>query len=82
MELRGCLAAGPPTPLAFVPYRLIGDPEPVKAALRERYGELARELRPEVLLLAHGEPVVSGGAPRSSGSPGRASPRRSELRGR
>ena len=33
----------------------------MKAALRERYGELARELRPEVLLLAHGEPVVSGG---------------------
>lgn len=33
----------------------------MKAALRERYGELALELRPEILLLAHGEPVVSGG---------------------
>ena len=59
----GAIRHPPDGPLAFVPDRLIGeDPEPVKAALRKRYGELARELRPEVLLLAHGDPVISGGS--------------------
>ncbi len=33
----------------------------MKAALRDRYGELARERRPDVLLLAHGEPIIDGG---------------------
>lgn len=50
-------------PLGFVPDQLIGDdPEPVKAALRERYAELAATLMPDVLLFAHGDPVVGGGA--------------------
>ena len=50
-------------PLGFVPDQLIGDdPEPVKAALRERYAELAAVLQPDILLLAHGDPVVGGGA--------------------
>lgn len=59
----GVIRHPPGGPLAFVPDGLIGeDPEPVKAALRERYRGLARELRPEVLLLAHGAPVVGDAA--------------------
>ena len=58
----GAIRHPPGGPLAFVPDRLIGEnPEPVKAALRDRYGELARGLRPDVLLLAHGEPIIDGG---------------------
>lgn len=49
-------------PLAFVPDHLLGpDPEGVKTGLLERFEALA-ELEPEHLLLAHGEPVVGGGA--------------------
>jgi hypothetical protein len=47
--------------LAFVPDDLMDDPRDTKAGLREAYGRLASELDFDVLLLAHGEPVVSGG---------------------
>ncbi len=49
-------------PLAFVPDPLLGDdPEAVRRGLRRRYRELAAELRPEHLLLAHGNPVIGEG---------------------
>lgn len=49
--------------LSFVPDNLLGDdPDEVRRGLREGYGRLARELEPEHLLLAHGNPVVGGGA--------------------
>jgi hypothetical protein len=57
----GVIRHPPDGPLCFVPDFLIGeDPEPVKAALRERYAALAEALAPEHLLLAHGDPVVGG----------------------
>ena len=37
------------------------DPEQTKAGLREAYRRLADELDFELLLLAHGEPVLAGG---------------------
>jgi hypothetical protein len=59
----GVIRHPPDGPLCFVPDALIGeDPGPVKAGLRERYAALAERLAPEHLLLAHGEPVVGGGA--------------------
>jgi hypothetical protein len=49
--------------LHFVPDEYIGDdPEAVKAGLREAYARLADELEPDILLIAHGSPVVGGGA--------------------
>jgi glyoxylase-like metal-dependent hydrolase (beta-lactamase superfamily II) len=47
--------------LQFVPDHLMDDPEETKAALKAAYRRLL-ELEPEfdVLLLAHGEPVVGG----------------------
>jgi hypothetical protein len=49
--------------LHFVPDEYIGDdPDSVKAGLREAYGRLADEVEPEILLIAHGAPVVGGGA--------------------
>jgi hypothetical protein len=59
----GVIRHPPGGPLCFVPDFLIGDePEPVKAGLRERYAALAETLAPEHLLLAHGDPVIGGGA--------------------
>ncbi len=47
--------------LAFVPDSLMDDPERTKAGLREAYARLAG-LDFDLLLLAHGEPVVGGGS--------------------
>jgi len=47
--------------LTFVPDWLMDDPEQTKQGLRDAYGKLAAELDFELLLLAHGEPIVSGG---------------------
>jgi hypothetical protein len=49
--------------LHFVPDEHIGDdPEAIKSGLRAAYARLADELEPDILLLAHGSPVVGGGA--------------------
>jgi glyoxylase-like metal-dependent hydrolase (beta-lactamase superfamily II) len=45
--------------LRFVPDQLMDDPEDTKRALREAYGRLL-DLDFDVLLLAHGAPVVGG----------------------
>jgi hypothetical protein len=47
--------------LHFVPDRYMDDPEEDKAGLRRGFGRLADELDFDVLLLAHGEPIASGG---------------------
>ena len=47
--------------LTFVPDNLMDDPERTKAGLRDAYSRLAEELEFELLLLAHGHPVTSGG---------------------
>lgn len=48
--------------LAFVPDFLLGDdPETVRAGLRERFRALADGVEFDALLMAHGEPVASGG---------------------
>jgi hypothetical protein len=47
-------------PLHFVPDSLMDDPQDTKEALREAYERLA-ELDFELLLLAHGNPLTSGG---------------------
>ena len=46
--------------LAFVPDAYMDDPEQTKAALRAAYRRLAEELEFDLLLTAHGEPVVGG----------------------
>jgi hypothetical protein len=46
--------------LAFVPDWLMDEPEDTKRGLREAYERLL-ELDFDVLLLAHGQPVVSDG---------------------
>ncbi len=46
--------------LAFVPDAFMDDPERTKAGLRDAYGRLLA-LDFDLLLLAHGEPVVGGG---------------------
>lgn len=50
---------GPPDggPLSFVPDQLMDDPEPTKEGLRNAYRRLL-DLDFELLLLAHGEPVI------------------------
>jgi hypothetical protein len=49
-------------PLGFVPDFLLGDdPEQVKEGLRSAYRTLAQELDFELLLMAHGDPVVGAG---------------------
>jgi hypothetical protein len=49
--------------LHFVPDEYIGDdPDAIKAGLREAYARLADDVEPEILLIAHGAPVVGGGA--------------------
>ena len=47
--------------LAFVPDQYMDDPEQDKADLKRGFGELADQLQFDVLLLAHGEPIRSGG---------------------
>jgi len=51
--------SGPQGDLAFVADRLMADPERTKAGLREAYRGLL-ELDFDLLLLAHGDPVVGG----------------------
>jgi glyoxylase-like metal-dependent hydrolase (beta-lactamase superfamily II) len=47
--------------LHFVPDRYMDDPERTKAGLKQAFGRLADELDFDVLLLAHGTPIASGG---------------------
>lgn len=47
--------------LTFVPDQLMDDPPATRAGLAAAYGRLAVELDFELLLLAHGAPVLSGG---------------------
>lgn len=48
-------------PLGFVPEFLLGDnPESVKAGLAAAYRRLAGELDFDLLLMAHGDPIVGG----------------------
>jgi hypothetical protein len=47
--------------LDFVPDQYMDDPERDKADLKRGFGELADQLSFDVLLLAHGEPIPSGG---------------------
>jgi glyoxylase-like metal-dependent hydrolase (beta-lactamase superfamily II) len=47
--------------LAFVPDQYMDDPEQDKADLKRGLGELAERLDFDVLLLAHGTPIASGG---------------------
>ena len=47
-------------PLGFVPDQLMDDPEGTKQGLRDAYHRLL-ELDFDLLLLAHGDPVVGGG---------------------
>jgi glyoxylase-like metal-dependent hydrolase (beta-lactamase superfamily II) len=47
--------------LRFVPDHLMDDPEETKAGLKRAFARLADELDFDVLLVAHGEPMASGG---------------------
>lgn len=47
--------------LGFVPDQYMDDPEADKAGLKRGFARLAEELNFDVLLLAHGEPIASGG---------------------
>jgi glyoxylase-like metal-dependent hydrolase (beta-lactamase superfamily II) len=47
--------------LQFVPDYLMDDPEKDKADLKRGFGELADQLEFDVLLVAHGNPIASGG---------------------
>ena len=47
--------------LHFVPDQYMDDPESDKEGIRRGLGELAEQLEFDVLLLAHGEPIRSGG---------------------
>jgi hypothetical protein len=55
----GVVRSGLEGPLGFVPDRLMDDPEQTKRGLKDAYTRLL-ELDFEVLLLAHGNPVVGG----------------------
>ncbi len=57
-------------PLGFVPDELMDDPEKTKQGLRDAYGRLL-ELDFDLLLLAHGDPVVGGGQEALRGFVGR-----------
>jgi hypothetical protein len=46
--------------LGFVPDQLMDDPEQTKAGLRDAYGRLLAALDFDILLLAHGDPVLGG----------------------
>ena len=50
--------------LRFVPDSLMDDPEDTKRALRQAYGRLAGELEFDMLLTAHGAPLVGDGRER------------------
>ena len=75
-----CVIRGRHGELGFVPDFLLGDdPDAVKHGLRERFRRLAEEVEFDALLLAHGEPVSTGGrtalrtfadAPTAGGPPG------------
>jgi hypothetical protein len=56
----GVVRSGPGGELAFVPDALMDEPEDTKQGLRAAYARLA-ELDFDLLLLAHGEPVISEG---------------------
>jgi glyoxylase-like metal-dependent hydrolase (beta-lactamase superfamily II) len=56
----GVVREAPGGQLSFVPDYLMDDPEQTKQGLRDAYGRLL-ELQFELLLLAHGDPVVAGG---------------------
>jgi len=59
----GVVRMGPGAPLSFVPDHLMDEPEQTKQRLREAYRRLLDEgIEFELLLLAHGEPLRSGGA--------------------
>lgn len=47
--------------LMFVPDQYMDEPEQTKAGLKEAFGSLADELDFDVLLVAHGTPMASGG---------------------
>jgi glyoxylase-like metal-dependent hydrolase (beta-lactamase superfamily II) len=47
--------------LQFVPDQYMDDPEETKAGLKQAFARLAHELDFDVLLLAHGTPIASGG---------------------
>jgi glyoxylase-like metal-dependent hydrolase (beta-lactamase superfamily II) len=47
--------------LHFVPDRYMDDPDKDKADLKRGFGELADQLEFDVLLVAHGDPIPSGG---------------------
>ena len=47
--------------LHFVPDQYMDDPEADREGIRRGLGELAEQLEFDVLLLAHGEPIPSGG---------------------
>jgi glyoxylase-like metal-dependent hydrolase (beta-lactamase superfamily II) len=47
--------------LSFVPDQYMDDPEETKAGLKKAFARLADELDFDVLLLAHGTPIASGG---------------------
>jgi hypothetical protein len=47
--------------LSFVPDQYMGDAEKDKADLKRGFATLAEQLEFDVLLLAHGEPIASGG---------------------
>jgi glyoxylase-like metal-dependent hydrolase (beta-lactamase superfamily II) len=56
----GVVRGGSSGELAFVPDRLMDEPEDTKQGLREAYRRLL-DLDFDLLLLAHGQPVASGG---------------------
>jgi hypothetical protein len=56
----GVIRSGGDGPLGFVPDYLMDEPEQTKEGLRAAYRRLLAELEFELLLLAHGEPVLSG----------------------
>jgi hypothetical protein len=47
--------------LHFVPDQYMGEPDKDKADLKRGFGELADQLEFDVLLLAHGNPIPTGG---------------------
>ncbi|HYN91121.1 MAG TPA: hypothetical protein VER75_04300 [Thermoleophilaceae bacterium] len=47
--------------LHFVPDKYMDEPEKTKAGLKRAFGRLADELDFDVLLVAHGAPIASGG---------------------
>jgi glyoxylase-like metal-dependent hydrolase (beta-lactamase superfamily II) len=56
----GVIRGGEDSPLAFVPDSLMDEPEQTKAGLRAAFAKLL-ELDFDRLLLAHGQPILTGG---------------------